>query len=54
MAELDKLRGFVALALATAFAIWQNYHYFILGALGWALIVAYYPFGWQLPKYAEF
>jgi hypothetical protein len=54
MATLDEFRGLVALTTARTFAIWQNYHYFILGALGWALIVAYYPFGWQLPKYAEF
>jgi hypothetical protein len=31
-----------------------QYRYFILGALGWALLIANYPFGWQLPKYAEF
>ena len=34
--------------------LWERYRYFILGVLGWALIYANYPFGWALPKYAEF
>jgi hypothetical protein len=31
-----------------------RYRYFLLGILGWVLLIANYPFGWQLPKYAEF
>ena len=54
MATLSALRGLVAIAFVRVLAFWQDYRYFILGVLGWAFIVTNYPFGWQLPKYAEF
>ena len=28
--------------------------YYILGVIGWVLIVMGYPFGWDLPDYAAF
>jgi hypothetical protein len=31
-----------------------RYRFFFLGALGWALVFANYPFDWTLPKYAEY
>lgn len=33
---------------------WQKYSTFILGLLGWAIIVTHYPIGWQLPIYAGY
>ena len=43
--------GFV---MTKAIGFWQRYRFFIYGVIGWALIIANYPFGWALPKYAEF
>jgi hypothetical protein len=40
--------------MANAPGFWERYRFFIYGAIGWALLVANYPFDWQLPKYAEF
>lgn len=27
---------------------------YLLGIVGWALIVQFYPFGWELPTYANY
>ena len=34
--------------------LWQRWRFLAYGAIGWAMIYANYPFGWQMPKYAEF
>lgn len=28
--------------------------FYVLGLVGWALIVLNYPFGWELPEYAAY
>ena len=50
----NQVEKIVQLARPTVLRLWEQYHFFVFGALGWALIYSYYPFGWALPKYAEF
>jgi len=54
MREFPMLKYYGGLALARTPDFWQRYRFLIYGIIGWALLIANYPFGWQLPKYAEF
>lgn len=37
-----------------ALEVWARYKLLFLGILGWAIIAAKYPIGWELPAYAGF
>ena len=50
MIEKDSLMQW----LERAPVFWDHYGVYILGIIGWVIIISSYPIGWRLPAYAEF